>query len=76
MNKKEKMNIKLAKYFGFTEYLDEKFPAQWNFPSDFPLNQCTMPNYIIPDFVKMLEDHMELIAEYTRSGYPREWFND
>ena len=83
MSEKARLNKVIADYYGFkrgkaintscTNIPNMK--EQWTYPEDFYLHQCGIPNFEIPDFIQMLETHMKLIAKYTQSGFPREWFD-
>lgn len=77
MTESEKINISIAKYFGFKvskgkQYLINGLP-QWTYPDDWYMAQGGIPNTEIPDFLQILEDYMRLMKKHGAFG-EREYF--
>lgn len=77
LNKKEKMNEQIAKYFGFKKDTKvwgvkgyrETNMYQWTFPDDdWYLGQGGVPNFSIPDFITLLEDYLKMLKDNSAFG--------
>ncbi len=74
---KEELNAAIATHFGFQQSNEDKYlingRPQWRYPNDWYLSQGGTPNIDVPDFLRLMEDYLELLKKHEFGG-PMEYF--
>jgi hypothetical protein len=81
---KAELNKEIAKYFGWNEFPDRynyfNGRSQWKGPVEGPTKQYSQPNFVIPDFLQILDNSLRFLTENVDgvlpTGEPDCWKNE